>query len=122
MATIADIRRAVESALRRRRGLESAIRQGREREQVLELAARRGREIQQIVESAVRRQREISKLPEAITGKPGALYGDLFTVFSSHRSENKKLEAAQRLVQSHFKRPIAPQRWYPYQERFVSFL
>ncbi len=122
MATIADIRRVVESALQRRRVLELVTRHGRERQRVLELAARRGREIQQIVESAVRRQREISKLPEAITGKPGTLYGDLFTVFSSHRSENEKLEAAQRLVQSHFKRPIAPQRWYPYQERFIAAL
>ena len=122
MTTIANIRRIVESAIRRRRGLESAIQQARKRQRILDSAARRGREIQQIVESAVRRQREISKLPEAIAGKPGTLFGDLFAMFSSNRSEKQKLDAAQRLVQSHFKHPIAPQRWRIYEKRFVAVL
>jgi GGDEF domain-containing protein len=85
---------------------------------------------QAIIESVRRQQASIIKLLEASArpmaafrrAVPGTLGGDLFILFSQHRTRDEKMLAAERLAREWFVRPIAPQRFARYRERLGAEL
>ena len=48
---------------------------------------------------------------EKLRGIPGTIFFDLFSIFRSLSKPEEKQEAAQRLYEAYFSKPVAPQRW-----------